>query len=312
MFTAMERTGLIVVQVNTSSLQVGDYELNITVNGTFLQCASSASQVVTTSGTEPTLSYSATTSGTEPTLSYSATTSGTEPTLSYSATTSGTEPTLSYSATASGGQVTLPFTSSQSEMSSTSTRAAMTSSTSLSFGITPSSDAGTTPSTIGTSDGMSVSVMDATSSISSASAVGPSSTPSPSPSPSPQPMSFVASVRLVVRVVPPTVLSVDNAAPFPTDTVTFNCSYWNSSATDISYVWAVGGMTVENATQSLYSLNITFEDNGTTVHCIANGEMSNELTVEGMCVSTCVLPCVRVRGWGKTCEYIFVWEMRVG
>ena len=43
-------------------------------------------------------------------------------------------------------------------------------------------------------------------------------------------------------------------------------------------------MMVENETQSLYFLNVSFSDNGTTVHCLADGEMSNQLTVDGMSV----------------------------
>ena len=50
MFMAMESNGVIMVLVNTSNLQVGTYELNITVTGTILlQCPSSASDAVTTS-----------------------------------------------------------------------------------------------------------------------------------------------------------------------------------------------------------------------------------------------------------------------
>ena len=50
MFTAMESNGVIMVLVNTSTLQAGAYELNITVTGTILlQCPSSASDAVTTS-----------------------------------------------------------------------------------------------------------------------------------------------------------------------------------------------------------------------------------------------------------------------
>ena len=106
--------------------------------------------------------------------------------------------------------------------------------------------------------------------------------PSPTSSPT-QPISFAASARLVVSVVPPTVLSVDNSAPFPTETVTFNCSYWDTSANSVSYVWLVDGV-MENETQSLYFLNVSFSDNGTTVHCLTDGEMSNQLTVAGMFV----------------------------
>ena len=180
MFTAMESNGVIMVLVNTSTLQVGAYELNITVTGTaLLQCPSSASDAVTTS------------------------------------------------IVATSGERTLVITSSQS--------------------------------------GASTFI------------------PSPTSSPT-QPISFAASAGLVVSVVHPTVLSVDNSAPFPTETITFNCSYWDTSANSVSYVWLVDGVMVENETQSLYFLNVSFSDNGTTVHCLADGEMSNQLTVAGMFV----------------------------
>ena len=199
MFTAMESAGVIMVLVNTSNLQVGTYELNITVTGTILlQCPSSASDAVTTS------------------------------------------------IAATSGERTLVITPSQSEASPMAT---------MTFSAAQTSSVEVTP------------------------------TFSPSPMSYPtQLMSFAASARLVVSVVPPTVLSVDNSAPFPTETITFDCSFWDTSANSVSYVWLVDGVMVENETQSLYFLNVSFSDNGTTVHCLADGEMSNQLTVDGMSV----------------------------
>ncbi len=199
MFMAMESNGVIMVLVNTSNLQVGTYELNITVTGTILlQCPSSASDAVTTS------------------------------------------------IAATSGERTLVITPSQSEASPMAT---------MTFSAAQTSSVEVTP------------------------------TFSPSPMSYPtQLMSFAASARLVVSVVPPTVLSVDNSAPFPTETITFDCSFWDTSANSVSYVWLVDGVMVENETQSLYFLNVSFSDNGTTVHCLADGEMSNQLTVDGMSV----------------------------
>ena len=209
MFTAMESNGVIMVLVNTSNLQVGAYELNITVTGTILlQCPSSASDAVTTS------------------------------------------------IAATSGETTQVITPSQSGASPMAT---------MTFSAAQTSSVEETP------------------------------TFSPSPTSSPtQAMSFAASAGLVVSVVLPTVLSVDNSAPFPTETITFDCSYWDTSANSVSYVWMVDGVMVENETQSLYFLNVSFNNNGTTVHCLANGEMSNQLTVDGMSVLAHVYICTNV------------------
>ena len=77
-------------------------------------------------------------------------------------------------------------------------------------------------------------------------------------------------------------LSVDNPTPFPTDTVTFNCSFLGSSDSNVSYVWMKDGMVVENETQSLFSLDVTFNDYRTMVLCIADGIVSDTLTLNGM------------------------------
>ena len=230
MFTANESAGVIIVLVNTSNLQVGAYELNITITGTFLQCPSSASDTVTTS---------------------------------IAATSGETTPVITSSQSGASPMVTMTFSAAQ------------------------------------------------TSSIE----VTPTFSPSPTSSPT-QLMNFAASARLVVSVVPPTVLSVDNSAPFPTDTITFNCSFWNTSANSVSYEWMVDGMMVENETQSLYILNVSFSDNGTMVHCLADGEMSNQLTVDGMSVLTHVHMykrlCVCSERRSQTCECVLecVWHGR--
>ena len=86
-------------------------------------------------------------------------------------------------------------------------------------------------------------------------------------------------------------LSVDNPTPFPTDTVTFNCSFLGSSDSNVSFVWMKDGVVVENETQSLFSLNVTFSDNRTMVFCIADGITSDTLTLNGtyyMCTHFCV------------------------
>ena len=229
MFTANESAGLITVLVNTSNLQVGAYELNITVTGTLLQCPSSASDTVTTS------------------------------------------------IAATSGETSLVITSSQSGASPMAT---------MTFSAAQTSSVEEAPTTF---------------------------SPSPTSSPTP-PMNFAASARLVVSVVPPTVLSVDNSAPFPTDTITFNCSFWDTSANSVSYVWIVNEMVVENETQSLYILNVSFSDNGTMVHCLADGEMSNQLTVDGMSVLTHVHMykrlCVCSERRSEICECVLecVWH----
>ena len=75
---------------------------------------------------------------------------------------------------------------------------------------------------------------------------------------------------------------MDNPTPFPTDTFTFNCSFLGSSGSNVSYVWMMDGMVVENETQSLFSLDVTFDDNRTMVFCIADGIVSDALTLNGM------------------------------
>ena len=91
-------------------------------------------------------------------------------------------------------------------------------------------------------------------------------------------------------------LSVDNPTPFPTDTVTFNCSFLGSSDSNVSYVWMKDGMVVENETQSLFSLDVTFSDNRTMVFCIADGFLSDMLTLNGMYyVRLCTFLCMCVR-----------------
>ena len=77
-------------------------------------------------------------------------------------------------------------------------------------------------------------------------------------------------------------LSVNNPTPFPTDTVTFNCSFSGFSASNVSYVWMKDGMVVENETQSHFSLDVTFGDNRTMVFCTADGIISDTLTLNGM------------------------------
>ena len=75
---------------------------------------------------------------------------------------------------------------------------------------------------------------------------------------------------------------MDNPTPFPTDTVTFNCSFLGSSDSNVSFVWMKDGVVVENETQSLFSLNVTFNDSMTMVFCIADGIISDTLTLNGM------------------------------